>query len=418
MQRAAPTDDAEGPTDRVLVTCHNAQEVKNMVPIAESITQQSAVASCDFLSQGPVYRQRATEELEARNVPVLEDVYPLSLSEPYSTASLPQKVRVILQNSSALQSLVTDYDAFLFGYDGVLVRAMAQAAIENEIPTVQVIQGFLHQRPDLEPGLKNRVVHDTKRVLRRQCLSRVPGLRYLKRDQSMGCSHDGPIFVAGTRTKATLTMRGVDPDRVSVTGVPRFAPLFERRDSDPRVGQTDTTEVLYVCCGYSSHRLSQMAAVQETQITELAEAADHDIHLTIKTHPRGRDEWPGLDPTAAAVTVLGNDVDLYEEILDSDLVVTINSTVAYEAALLGRPVALSRFPESACEWIADAPMADDFPVANNPAALLNLADQLRSDGDFTRSWIADVRENAHAVVDEQTPTAAEAIAERILERMA
>ncbi|WP_336329167.1 hypothetical protein [Haloarcula sp. CGMCC 1.2071] len=413
MDSAATADE----TVRLLFSCHNSQEVENFVPVAEAIEDRNRSVSIDFLSQDPIYRQDATEALSEHDVSTIDtDIYPYALEEPYAFVSALDKVRAMYHTASALQPLAAEYDLIVFGYDGIPMRAMAAAADRASVPTVQIVQGFLHQRPTLEPGLTNRVAHVTKGVARSQLLARLPRLGFLRRDQTTGRGHDGEIYVAGEHTKDTLVVSGVDPKRVTVTGVPRFRRLFERADEDLSVGGEQPFDVLYICSGYASHGLPTMAEVQQEQIERLSrEAVERGIRFEVRPHPRSRGEWHRLVPDSDLVTISETSTDLYQSIMDSDVVVTINSTVAYEAALLGRPVILARFPEADCEWIADAPMADDFRVVTSPTMLFDLVEEIGTTQSVAQQVVQTGRENAYRVIDRNTPDSPETIATALLE---
>lgn len=147
------------------------------------------------------------------------------------------------------------------------------------------------------------------------------------------------IAVNGTQLEGLLRARGYDADRVTVVGQPRYDGFNEPAAAAIR-------ESARARLGLEDGRMAVMFATQPNQdasyVRCVSEAilAAADVHLLLRPHPSTSPKAAeALSHIAADDRVLPvNTGDIFDLIAASDLVVVQNSTVALEAALLGRPV--------------------------------------------------------------------------------
>ena len=151
-------------------------------------------------------------------------------------------------------------------------------------------------------------------------------------------------------------MHGVPPERVVITGAPRFDAWFERSPSRPRevfmaeVGlPSDRPYALYLCS-------SPFIAPNESPFVQRWAAAirasdDPEVHrlgILVRPYPQNAELWDGVDLTGVGARVwprtaawVDNEAaaaDFYDAIAHSAVVVGINTSALIEAAIAGKNV--------------------------------------------------------------------------------
>jgi FkbM family methyltransferase len=153
-----------------------------------------------------------------------------------------------------------------------------------------------------------------------------------------------------------VTMHGVEPDRVVVTGAAAFDHWFDWRPSGSRqafcarVGlPADRPYLLYLCS--SKFVAPDEAAFVQTWLARVRAASGALRHagVLVRPHPQNSEQWAGVDlqPFAPAVrwpegvTAPVDEQtrnDYFDSIYHSAAVVGVNTTAEIESAILGRPV--------------------------------------------------------------------------------
>jgi FkbM family methyltransferase len=153
-----------------------------------------------------------------------------------------------------------------------------------------------------------------------------------------------------------VTMHGVEPQRVVVTGAAAFDHWFDWRPSGARdafcarVGlPAGRPYLLYLCS--SKFVAPDEAAFVQTWLARVraASGALRDAGVLIRPHPQNSEQWAGVDlaPFAPAVrwpegvTAPVDEQtrsDYFDSIFHSAAVVGVNTTAEIESAILGRPV--------------------------------------------------------------------------------
>jgi hypothetical protein len=259
-----------------------------------------------------------------------------------------------------------------FGQKGTGNLASLLALVEDTIPSDAGIEAFLRQeRPD--------VFMVTPLV---KIGSRQPD--YVKSARALGVPVAFPVFSwdnlstkglihvipdrvlvwnARQRNEA-IEMHGVPPERVVVTGAPRFDDFFAMRPQMSREQfcaahgfDPGQPIVMYLC---SSEFVAYNPGLEQGRevhfvrrwIDEVRQApALASCNILIRPHPREREQWRGFE-APARVTVslpqgMNADHSLFEGLYHSAVAVGLNTSAQLEAGIVGRPVLTVLAPEFA-----------------------------------------------------------------------
>jgi len=160
---------------------------------------------------------------------------------------------------------------------------------------------------------------------------------------NLGCRLADKTAVFGSYFKNALMAIGHYPEsKIVVTGQPRTDLIYQNRKNYSKKElykrlSLDPEKKLVV---FASGPLKELLEM-ETALTALAEELQKmkKVQLVIKLHPNDRKEYyDGLMARIGYKCVIIKDIDLYELLSTSDLVMSINSTVMLDALLFGKPV--------------------------------------------------------------------------------
>jgi len=166
-----------------------------------------------------------------------------------------------------------------------------------------------------------------------------------------GCTH---IAVTGDFDRQVMELRGVDPDKITVTGQPRYDLLVAPTEQDVVFGDllpealSRSRLVLFA----SQPAFVYAAAGLDVPVPELdlawqvvaaCEPFIGERLLVVKLHPREALETyepllASLNENLRSRVHITRDADIYALLRHSDLVIVPGSTVAQEAILLQKPV--------------------------------------------------------------------------------
>jgi hypothetical protein len=171
------------------------------------------------------------------------------------------------------------------------------------------------------------------------------------------------IFVWNeTQRNEALTLHGVSPARIVVTGAQCFDQWFDRTPSTNRevfcrkVGlRRDGPFLLYVCSalfhGSPSEALFVQRWIRAVRTCGLEPLAS--ISIVVRPHPARLKEWDGLDVTSDPdVRLWGRNpvdsdakTDYFDSLHHCDAVVGLNTSAFLEGAIAGKPVFATLLPE-------------------------------------------------------------------------
>ena len=165
-----------------------------------------------------------------------------------------------------------------------------------------------------------------------------------------------------TQREEAVTLHGVPPDRVVVTGAQCFDQWFDRQPSLDRdafcrkVGlPAGRPFLLYVCSALFQGSASEALFVQRWVRTLRASGAEPlaSTPILVRPHPSRMKEWTDVDLSAERDVVLWgrNPVDAeartdyFDSLFHSAAVVGLNTSAFLEGAIAGRPVYATLLPE-------------------------------------------------------------------------
>jgi len=401
----------------LLFICENRQEVSSLIPIANEIRELSCgLIQCSFASQDALYCQGVNEALQEAGMEVCLLPYPVRLSKPFAFNRMIQRFRVwvLLATNRQIAQVMQYYDGLVCGVDSTPARMLIAEARRLGKPSFQVIVS-LYFGPDHLP-LIDRYLKRAKYLLRSGLglLLKTDFLALPNRIAGSGCDR---IFVMGKRVKEALVRDGVPEKSVLVCGVPRFQRLFALSKARKILHQPrKTIDILYISGSYVSHGMSTQHKLQQRQIQEIIEYLSRSglgrYRLIVKIHPReSKEYYTWLTKYPGLVRVVQGNTDPYKAILNSHVVVTICSTLSYEAILLNRPVIIAVFPSP--ELLSYRYLVNDFPVADSIQALMEYIAKISDDMSFYTSVVEDTLQRVWDVIDPKTPESASLIARQI-----
>lgn len=398
---------------RLLFTCENRQEVEALVPIANEIEKLSnGQVQCEFISQDAFYCQKVDDALQELHVKIVSFYSPIRLSKPFVFNPLSTKLKVLLITNRRIAPLMEHYDGLVCGVDSALARMLITSAHRLGKPTFQVIVSLLVKKRKKEKTLKSRIKHILK-----LWLARLTGMNFLALPTGVAKSGCDRIFVMGERVRRVLVQNGVSEERILVYGVPRFERLYRLATPSSSCCISDeSVNILYIPGAFAAHGETKQHRLQQCQLKKIVEYIlrnyPNRYRLIVKIHPRERKEYyTWMREYEKIVQILERNTDVYQAILDSHMVVTICSTVSYEAVLLNRPVIIARFPDP--EVLSYEPLVSDFRTVDSVQELMKTIASVCSDPVLYNKLLKKESKFVYDVIDPKTPKSASLIAQQI-----
>jgi len=209
-----------------------------------------------------------------------------------------------------------------------------------------------------------------------------PQLDYLQSAKALGCptalcvwswdhlsskailrSVPDRIFVWNeTQQHEALTLHGVPPERIIVTGAQCFDQWFERTPSTDRAAfcakvglRGDRSFLLYVCSALFHGSPSEALFVRRwiTSVRTCGQEPLASMPIVVRPHPARLKEWTDVDMASDPdVTLWGRNpvdpdakTDYFDSLHHSAAVIGLNTSALLEAAIVGRPVFTTLLPE-------------------------------------------------------------------------
>ena len=404
---------------RLLFTCENRQEVEALVPIAREIERiNDSQVQCEFLSQDAFYCQGVDQALQESQVRIAPFSYPIRLSKPFAFNSLITKLKALLVTNRQIAPILEHYDGLVCGVDSAVARMLITSAHKLGKPTFQVVVSLFTSRKNQKAKhslIDNHLVGFKYRV--KVWLACLTHANFLALPIGVARSGCGRIFVPGEKVRRVLIQDGVPKQRIAVYGVPRFTRLFElaKLSTSSSYVPHGSINILYIPGAFAAHGATVQHRLQQQQLREiteyLLESAPDRYRLVIKMHPRERGKFYSWLKDYKNLHIFDSNVDLYKAILESTMVVTICSTVSYEAILLNRPVIIARFPSP--ELLSYEPLINDFLVVDSPQELMKVVTDISGDPVRYATLVKDEFRSVYDVIDKKTPQSAFLIARQI-----
>ena len=251
-----------------------------------------------------------------------------------------------------------------FGKRGVKNLDKLLALMERTIPSATVLEDFLKaEQPDLVlvSPLVNLGSYQADFVKSAKALHIPVVYPVFSWDNlsTKGLIHvqpDGVIVWNERQRTEAVEMHGVPPERVAVTGAPRFDEFFAMSPGTTReqfcaIHGLDASQpiVVYLCS-------SEFVAGGEVDfvrrwIDEVRRAPSlRSCNILIRPHPRQQKPWKAFESPDARVAValpraMNADPTLLDTVHHSAAVVGLNTSAQLEAGILGRPVLTILAPE-------------------------------------------------------------------------
>lgn len=162
--------------------------------------------------------------------------------------------------------------------------------------------------------------------------------------------------------REAVDMHGVPPDRVVLTGAPRFDEFFDMRPSTSReafcaAAGLDAARplVLYTCSSnFVAPREVEFVREWIEALRRCPDAAVRGCGVLVRPHPAHDEQWEAADfsglPNVAIwshKSTMQADQGLYDSLHHCAAVVGLNTSAMIEAAIVGRPVFTIAAPEFA-----------------------------------------------------------------------
>ena len=253
-----------------------------------------------------------------------------------------------------------------FGKKGLKNLNSLLALMEETIPSDATIEAFLRsERPDLllVTPLINLGSYQADYVKSAKALGIPVLFPVFSWDNLLtkGLIHvqpDGVIVWNEQQRREAVEMHHVPPDRVLITGAPRFDEFFAMSPGTTReelcgAQGLDPAKplVTYLCS--SEFVASDEALFVQRWIGEIrSDPALRECNILIRPHPRRQQPWKAFTPpqprvAVAAPRAINADQTLFDTVHHSAAVVGLNTSAQLEAGIVGRPVLTILAPEFA-----------------------------------------------------------------------
>ncbi len=241
----------------------------------------------------------------------------------YDTASIP-RLFIKSAKSLAIPTLLIQEGNMLpsEAYDEV-------ATIGNKINTIKKILFKMEEY----------TIGDRLKLLAELVLSKMRNINY-----GWGCAGCSRIAVSGPYFKNLLVQRKIDPDKIIVTGQPRFDRLYSSSiklvKSDKEIIKILWTTLPAVEAGYCSENdWKKYVSMIINTVDKLP-----SYELFIKLHPLEKMEKYESFAKKPHIHIYRDSLD--DLLRDCDILLTLFSTTAIEAAILKKPAIIIKFMEN------------------------------------------------------------------------
>jgi hypothetical protein len=322
---------------KIFLIGQNQQQVSNLILVADQLVEEGfQKTDLTFLSLDNVHCQNTNKALKDLNYNLIE--LPFKLTKPFYLNSYFQRLVSIFKSIEFFKQIICKDSILILGCDGAFER-VAISLVENPQNDVfLIVDGVLsNTKFDFLEVMQNseEKIKDIAKVLIGKIkntltlISKRLNIDYFA-FSTVGQSKSGQVYVVGQSTKDVLVHQGVNPNKVLVTGVPRF-------DIQNLVPATSNVKkILYLSSAFAWHNFHEYDLAQKNDICQLTEFfANSEYEFNIKIHPREQEidyEW--LVGKYDNINVING--DLKEKIESHDLIISPFSTGLLESIALGK----------------------------------------------------------------------------------
>jgi hypothetical protein len=323
---------------KVLFFPQNKTHLDNMSPVANAL--QAKGYDVSFLSASNIYKQN-----------IYYDSFPfqiinIDLSTPVSFAFLSSFRKIIfLRNFVEYISLLrfNNYDYFIYGNDGALQRVFI--AKYRRVKHFLILDGMISDYTFSMLSIfrfSDNPINDLKRKVRdilKSVLNKIfaylPYNYYFPSD--VGCSDLDKIFVLSDYINNAIYNQRIKKTDIITSGMPRYKFLNKNSLIDSPV-----KNIVYITEAFIWHNDRFSDVLQHKTIkllvNHLKSNNSYDVKLTVRVHPR--DDVRNYDYlfNESFVSVEDSQINIYETIQNSNIILGVNSTVMLEALYVEKKV--------------------------------------------------------------------------------
>lgn len=197
------------------------------------------------------------------------------------------------------------------------------------------------------------------------------------------------IAVWGERWQKVMQKKGVEPQKIEITGAPQFDHLshYSRKDQSQVREQlsvpvdSGTFTVLLASQPFDDTIRSSLIQTAVDTVSDLP-----DVELLLRPHPREDIELHNNAATGLPnVQVTAND-DIHDILFASDVVLALRSTVVLEASLLNRPVIILNISAEKPP-ISEFSEQNGFTEVTNSVEAKQCIEEMKSNPDSTEGYV-------------------------------
>lgn len=171
-----------------------------------------------------------------------------------------------------------------------------------------------------------------------------------------GHGESSKIALFGETTKSLLISEGIPPEKLEITGNPKFDSLFQYKDPElklilkKRWDIPSEKKVVTILTQYLVESNSWTSEQRRFFISKIANACFNlpNVQLIIKLHPskENKDDYHKILEDLPISALLYQSEPLHEIITLSDVIISVSSTSALEAMALDKPVLIINMDSS------------------------------------------------------------------------
>ncbi len=239
--------------------------------------------------------------------------------------------------SQKLKHISNDYDIVVSGIETWPSTVLISEANNRDSQTVTIIPSILaDDRQEIENSYF-KIKQSMKSII-----STVPSMGFLKQVGLTGNCSASTVCVSGDIMKRWVADRGTDLKKIKTTGIPRFDYLFKNNNNINK----NTKRLLYLHDAFYVHGRRDLGDTQREQIKQLRYLSTHDDEniVSIRPHPKSLEsEKNFLKKIKRESDIQLSSYSKVEDLKKSDIVATMYSTMAYEAAHMNCVVLIPTF---------------------------------------------------------------------------
>ena len=336
---------------RIGLLCSTSTQIQTFIPVSQAF--QASDIKYLWISLDKYVQADAGKALNRSQIEFVQ--FGEYSGRRFTDLSLAEMYRVIRDDLlPQIQDLYDQYhlDALVTGNDrGLIEKQFIRLARANCIKTM-LIQDGIFWTTEVRSFRKNRRVDNSFKAYTRDIFKEVLSRALSSLDLSylaptyMGQGNCDEIAVMGRSTRRILAQRGVDVERIHVTGQPRFDRVLKSEQSPEdirrRLDLPDGFIVTVFTSAYGTNLHSHtLQSKQERFVNELVrqleEVNSDSVLLLIKPHPREPlvNYKVPADCTSVRLLLDASSIDV---IAASDVVISVPSTVIVETCLYQKPL--------------------------------------------------------------------------------